>query len=228
MPAGNGSLGYCELQSGFFFFFWSQCRQLSGLRGSVSDLSETSLNCGKLLHITIWQAVAVGRSSLRQQAVLNTCTVISCVWKSAFFTLPLYWAAALRDDIPSLHYSDSPLLCWICTGGWDPPPPTPIQTAMSGEKGGKSAAFFFFFFSYEPNVLHSSEHCSAVDLSVKKEMPGLVGNGFVTDFLEKIKQIKSAQLHSAAVILLRYFGQFLLWYLLSHLQPIVDLKRPQM
>lgn len=55
----------------------------------------------------------------------------------------------------------SPLLCWICTGGWE----TPFQRALSGGEGGKSAGFFS---SYETNVWHSTEHCSAVDLSVNR------------------------------------------------------------
>lgn len=90
-------------------------------------------------------------------SMLNTSTVISCVCKSKFFTLALYCVAALWDDIPLVRYSLCPTFSSAMLN---------MHRWLSGGKGGKSAGFFFS--AYETNVWHSSEHSSAVGLSVKR------------------------------------------------------------
>lgn len=58
----------------------------------------------------------------------------------------------------------SPLLCWICTGGWERPP----SEELCEEEREENQQAFIFFSAYETNVWHSTEHCSAVGLSVNR------------------------------------------------------------
>lgn len=171
--------------------------------------------------------VAVGRRSLWQQVMLNTCTVISCVCKSKFFTLLLYWVAAPRDDIPPVHYSLCPTLSsamlnmhrWLRD---------PLPKGFERRRGRKISRL------YETNVWHSTEHCSAVDLSVNRRLYARACWQPIWHWLpRKFQKGKRGTVHlaSPAVILLRYFGHFCAGVCIPSLicnQLIVELKMLQM
>lgn len=157
----------------------------------------------------------VGQCGPWQHVMLNTCTVISCVCKGKFFTLPLYWVAALRDDIPSVHYSLCPSLSsamlnmhrWLRE---------PLPKSSERRRGRKISRLFS---AYETNVWHSTEHCSAVDLSVNRRQYARACWQPIWRWLPRKfqKQRGTVHLASPAVILLRYFGHFVPVYSLCHL-----------
>lgn len=109
----------------------------------------------------------------------------------------------------------SPLLCWICTGGWERPP----SEELCEEEREENQQAFIFFSAYETNVWHSTEHCSAVGLSVNRRQYAracwrLIWHRLPRNFQ---KQRGTVHLASPVVILLRDSAAV---YSLSHLQPI--------
>lgn len=155
--------------------------------------------------------------------MLNTCTVISCVCKGTFFTLPLYWVAALRDDIPSVHYSLCPTLAsamlnmhrWLRD---------PLPRSSEWRRGRKISRLFS---AYETNVWHSTEHCSAVDLSVNRRLYARACWQLNWQWLPR--NLKSKEELDTSPLLLFFFWGIL--DILSSLicnQLIVDLKMLQM
>lgn len=113
----------------------------------------------------------------------------------------------------------SPLLCWICTGGWE----TPVQRALSGGEGGKSAGFFFS--AYETNVWHSTEHCSAVGLSVNRRQYARACWRLIWHWLPRNFKRKE-ELYTSPLLLLFFWG-ILCWCIPALIcnQLIAELKK---
>lgn len=147
--------------------------------------------------------------------------------KSKFFTLPLYWVAALRDDIPSAHCS----LCSTLSSAmlnmhrWlrDPLPKNFVSRAH--RRWRKISRLFFS--AYETNVWHSTEHCSAVDLSVNRQQYARACWQLIWHWPPRHFKTKE-KLYTSPLLLLFFWGilDILCWCIPSLVcnQLIVDLK----
>lgn len=148
--------------------------------------------------------------------------------KSEFFTLPLYWVAALRDDIPSVHYSPCPTLSsamlnmhrWLRD---------PLSKELCEQRRWRKISRLFS--AYETNVWHSTEHCSAVDLSVNRQQYARVCWQLIWHWPPRNFKSKE-KLYTSPLLLLFFWGilDILCWCIPSLVCNllIVDLKMLQM
>lgn len=129
---------------------------------------------------------------------------ILCARKGEFFTLVLYWVAARRDDIPSVRYSLCPTLssAMLNMHRWlrDPHP-----KSSEWRRGRKISRLFFFFSAYETNVWHSTEHCSAVGLSVNRRQYARACWRLIWHWLPRNFKRKE-ELYTSPLLLLFFWG----------------------
>lgn len=141
--------------------------------------------------------------------MLNTCTVIFCVWKSAFFTLRLYWVAVLRDQIPpqaANAFSPCPMNALLLRSA-DYAQVLDSRQILPTKKTdrGKGRKINTLSSAYETNIWHSTAWCSAVDsdltVNCRREATSWQYNFFLT-------QSNSPTFSFLFVILLETFWKF--------------------
>lgn len=94
------------------------------------------------------------------QVMFNTCT------SAEFLMLGIFWVAALWGAIPPVHDSQGlTLSAMLKMHRWLR---VPLPQSSEQRRGRKKNQKAHFFSAYETNVWHSTEHCSAVGLSVNR------------------------------------------------------------